>query len=109
MRIVCIQALSRLKGSKMIFLQPLMKQLNILTADGKFNENNPALNWKTIEQGAATTLVAAFDPKLNDQPSAYLFDCVVAPHKTTPYATDPVTANKLWNITEEILDEKFVI
>ena len=25
---------------------------------------NPALNWKTLEEGSATTIVAAFDPEI---------------------------------------------
>ncbi|KAJ7607127.1 hypothetical protein DFH06DRAFT_1486611 [Mycena polygramma] len=52
-----------------------MQGLGVLDADGLPSET---ANFKTIPQGAATTVVAAFDPRLNENPGAYLNDCVVA-------------------------------
>ncbi|KAJ7745393.1 hypothetical protein B0H14DRAFT_3897521 [Mycena olivaceomarginata] len=48
----------------------------IITPDLK--PNRVKLSWKTIPESAATTLVAAFDPRLDDKPGAYLDDCNVA-------------------------------
>ncbi|KAJ7711447.1 hypothetical protein B0H16DRAFT_1816927, partial [Mycena metata] len=69
---------------------------------------DPRLTWKTIPQGAATTVVAAFDPKLNDKSGSYLDDCVVANDKIGTASSNPETAAKLWDITEGIIGEKFV-
>ncbi|KAJ7892518.1 hypothetical protein B0H14DRAFT_2496613 [Mycena olivaceomarginata] len=63
--------------------------------------------WKTIPQGAATTVAAAFDPRLNDKAGAYLDDCAVATESVSPHSSDPANAEKLWVITEKIIGEKF--
>ncbi|KAF7365758.1 Short-chain dehydrogenase/reductase family protein [Mycena venus] len=81
-----------------------MKNLGMLTPDGRPNEGH---NWKTIPQGAATTVAAAFDPRLNDQPGAYLVDSAVANQAIAPHCSDPVNAQRLWNVTEEIIGERF--
>ncbi|KAJ6517386.1 hypothetical protein C8R47DRAFT_1063073 [Mycena vitilis] len=64
-------------------------------------------NWKTIPQGAATTVAAAFDPRLNDVPGAYLDDCIEANSTIASHSSDPATAENLWGVTEEIIGEKF--
>ncbi|KAJ7074560.1 hypothetical protein C8F01DRAFT_1242789 [Mycena amicta] len=88
-------------------LKPLFHSLGVITEDGKPKENNFS-PWKTLPQGAATTVVAAFDPRLDDKAGVYLIDCTVAPEdKVSPHAIDPANAEKLWNLTEEILGEKF--
>ncbi|KAJ7691418.1 hypothetical protein B0H17DRAFT_1331095 [Mycena rosella] len=71
--------------------------------------NLEGTNWKTIPQGAATTVVAAFDPRLNDKSGSFLDDCVVANDKRSAVNSDPANAEKLWKLTEEILGENFVI
>ncbi|KAJ7074612.1 hypothetical protein C8F01DRAFT_30837 [Mycena amicta] len=87
-------------------LTPAFRQMGILTEDGGPKEND-LVKWKSLPQGAATTLVAAFDPRLDDTPGVYLVDSVAAPEKAAAYATDPETAKKLWDVTEEIIGEKF--
>jgi NAD(P)-dependent dehydrogenase (short-subunit alcohol dehydrogenase family) len=65
--------------------------------------------FKTLEQGAATTLVAALDPKLapanKDGKGVYMEDCQIA--ETVSWATDPVAAEKLWTASEELVGERF--
>ncbi|KAJ7451893.1 hypothetical protein FB451DRAFT_1524441 [Mycena latifolia] len=61
--------------------------IGILNADGSLNTDK--VPFKTIPQGAATTVVAAFDPRLNDVPGAYLCDGNVANEKIAPHSTDP--------------------
>lgn len=77
--------------------------------------------WKTGDQGAATAMVAAFDPKLNgmcfrgggdiadniyvDVPGGYLADCQLAP--AAEFATDPKIAERLWGLSEKLVGEKF--
>ncbi|KAJ7505845.1 NAD-P-binding protein, partial [Mycena galericulata] len=62
---------------------------------------------KTIPQGAATTVVAAFDPRIDDHPGAYLCDCKLANELVSPPCADSANANKLWNLTEEVIEETF--
>jgi NAD(P)-dependent dehydrogenase (short-subunit alcohol dehydrogenase family) len=61
---------------------------------------------KTIEQGAATTLVAATDPRLRPEEGVFLSDCVVDQEGCPGYASDEVVAEKLWKLSEEILESK---
>ncbi|KAJ6477082.1 hypothetical protein DFH09DRAFT_1216201 [Mycena vulgaris] len=77
----------------------------ILGPDGK--PNTERLKWKTLAQGAATTVVAAFDTRLNDKPGAYLNDCVEMNAERAAHSSDPANADKLWTATEEIIGEKF--
>ncbi|KAJ7037378.1 hypothetical protein C8F04DRAFT_1092245 [Mycena alexandri] len=84
---------------------PLLQDLGVLDADKKAVAKHP---WKTVPQGAATTVAAAFDPRLNDKPGAYLDNSTVADHLLAPHSSDPVKAEKLWNVTEKIIGEAFV-
>ncbi|KAJ6502714.1 NAD-P-binding protein [Mycena vitilis] len=86
---------------------PVLKEFGTLKADGQ--PNPESTNWKTIPQGAATTVVAAFDPRLNDKSGSYLEDCVEANGKRAVFNSDPVSAEKLWKVTEEIVGEEFTI
>ncbi|KAJ7142300.1 hypothetical protein C8R44DRAFT_846397 [Mycena epipterygia] len=84
---------------------PTMQALGVLGPDGK--PNTEKMEWKTIPQGAATTVTAAFDTRLNDKPGAYLSDCNEANKDVGAHSSDPVNAAKLWTVTEEIVGEKF--
>ncbi|KAJ7446948.1 hypothetical protein FB451DRAFT_1536641 [Mycena latifolia] len=86
--------------------QDMLRGRGILNADGSLNTDK--VPFKTIPQGAATTVVAAFDPRLNDVPDAYLLDGVVANEKIAPHSADPANAERLWTLTEEIIGERFV-
>ncbi|KAJ6494239.1 hypothetical protein C8R45DRAFT_900292 [Mycena sanguinolenta] len=80
----------------------------VVDADGKPLENhNLPFEFKTIPQGAATTIVAAFDPRIADKPGAYLVDCVVDNAAVAPHASDPVMAEKLWTLTEKLIGQPF--
>ena len=65
---------------------------------------------KTPQQGASTTLVAALDSKLQpatgDGKGFYLNDCQVWT-KLPPHVTDPMDAEKLWELSEDIVKEEF--
>ncbi|CAK5267268.1 unnamed protein product [Mycena citricolor] len=81
------------------------KEVGILHPDG--TPNHEAAPWKSIPAGAATTVTAAFDPRLESVPGAYLDDCVVANEKIAAHAADPDVAAKLWEITEGLVGVKF--
>ncbi|KAJ7744143.1 hypothetical protein B0H16DRAFT_1693284 [Mycena metata] len=84
---------------------PVLQSIGHVGEDGKAVDGLP---WKTLSQGAATTVAAAFDPRLNDKPGAFLEDSTVADHLLAPHSSDPVTAEKLWSVTEKIIGEAFV-
>ncbi|MBV9842591.1 MAG: SDR family NAD(P)-dependent oxidoreductase [Sphingomonadaceae bacterium] len=72
------------------------------TMEGKANPI-----WKTIPQGAATTVWAALAPELDGQGGLYLEDCEeavpAAPgvnRGVQPWAIDPDAARKLWDWSE---------
>ncbi|KAK6996793.1 short-chain dehydrogenase/reductase family protein [Favolaschia claudopus] len=81
-----------------------LHKIGFLDADGRPSSDVP---FKTLAQGAATTVVAAFDPGLDKIPGAYLNDCVPANELVAPHCSDPVNAEKLWTLTEKILGESF--
>ncbi|KAK6980905.1 short-chain dehydrogenase/reductase family protein [Favolaschia claudopus] len=85
---------------------PELQASGILTADGLPNTEKYA--WKTIEQGAATSVAAAFDPSISDKSGSYLVDGKISNESIAPHAADPETAAKLWSLTEKIIGEEFV-
>ncbi|KAL7909153.1 hypothetical protein GGI35DRAFT_453067 [Trichoderma velutinum] len=59
---------------------------------------NQKMVYKTASQGAASFLVAALDPSLDDHPGAFIDDCQT---KETPkYAHDEAVARRLWTLAE---------
>jgi len=82
-----------------------MQSYGILGPDGQPSSEH--FEWKTIPQGAATTMVASFDTRLNAVPGAYLSDGVDATKSVATHSSDPANAARLWTITEEIIGEKF--
>ncbi|KAF7309046.1 Short-chain dehydrogenase/reductase family protein [Mycena kentingensis (nom. inval.)] len=79
------------------------KQWGMMDAEGHPQGNT----WKTFEQGAATTLVAAFDPRLEENGGSYLEDCQIANDKPSPFYADKENGRKLWAATERLLGEEF--
>ena len=89
-----------------------------LNEDGTLNKLPK--NFKTVEQGASTTIWAAVAPELENQGGLYLDDCRVASIVTKEevmagfasgnfvngvlaYALDEQAAERLWDITEQSL------
>lgn len=62
---------------------------------------------KSMAQGIATTLVAALDPRIEAQSGWYMADC--QPQRTYEYAESLEGAEKLWNLSEKLVGEKFEI
>ncbi|KAF7299902.1 Short-chain dehydrogenase/reductase family protein [Mycena chlorophos] len=88
--------------------KPTLEAIGIIGKDGKANKDfGGELVWKSLGQGAATTVTAAFDPRISDQAGAYLLDCVLAEDKVAAHSSDMVRAKKLWDLTEEVIGEKF--
>jgi hypothetical protein len=66
-------------------------------------------SFKTVEQGAATTIWCATSPQLAGLGGVYCENCDIAPVKTEgddgvrPYAIDPAVAQRLWAWSERWL------
>lgn len=68
----------------------------------------PAGQWKTLDQGAATTIVAAFDPKLVEldvggEVVGYMADCQLGDQFVAEHAKDPENAQTLFHESERML------
>jgi hypothetical protein len=80
-------------------------------------EGRPPYQWKTIPQGAATSVWAGFVARPEEIGGRYCEDCHVAEIVTgdisptapgvRPYALDPANAKALWALSEELVGEKF--
>ncbi|MEV6707547.1 SDR family NAD(P)-dependent oxidoreductase [Micromonospora wenchangensis] len=69
-----------------------------------------AATWKTVEQGAATSVLVATSPLLDGIGGRYFEDCQqAAPHQpgtrtgVAAYALDPAAAERLWTVSEQTL------
>ncbi|KAF7341844.1 NAD(P)-binding protein [Mycena sanguinolenta] len=78
----------------------------VILEDGTPNPEKP---WKTIPQGAAVILTAAFDPSLEDKSGSFIQDCVESNGAIAPHASDPVQAEKLWSLSEKLVGTKFEV
>jgi hypothetical protein len=92
--------------------------------DEKVGYGGWEFKFKSLSQGCATHVVAAFDPtitgtscylgSLQDQKSnisidhngSYLEDCTIF-QPLQPWASDPEAAKRLWDLSEELVGEKF--
>ncbi|GME32080.1 Short-chain dehydrogenase/reductase SDR [Neofusicoccum parvum] len=60
----------------------------------------------SIEEGASTTMIAALDPGLIEiKGSSYLEDCQL--NAAEPHATDAKNAEKLWTLSEDLVNQAF--
>ena len=79
------------------------------------DSDGPKLSFKSVEQGAATTVWAAVSEELESAGGSYLEDCRLSRPNEGPadlfgyqdYAVDPDNAAKLWQLSEELVGEKF--
>ncbi|KAJ7756604.1 hypothetical protein B0H16DRAFT_687474 [Mycena metata] len=82
-----------------------LQAYDILGPDGK--PNTEKFEWKTIPQGAASTVAAAFDTRFNGIPGAYISDSNEANKDIAPHSCDADSAERLWSMTEETIGEEF--
>jgi NAD(P)-dependent dehydrogenase (short-subunit alcohol dehydrogenase family) len=64
---------------------------------------------KTMQQGCSTTLRAALDPDLETDESVYLVDCQIVEvgKDLKAYALDDESARKLWETSEQMVEQNF--
>jgi NAD(P)-dependent dehydrogenase (short-subunit alcohol dehydrogenase family) len=61
---------------------------------------------KGLEQGCATSIVAAISEEIQGRNGGFLDDCVVV-EGVVEYASSEENAEKLWRLSEELVGEKF--
>ncbi len=98
---------------------PLQRHLTMdeQIAMGWYNPDGSLIEiFKTVEQGAATSVWCATSPMLDGKGGVYCEDCDIAPMWTegmSPYAgvrphiTDPVLADRLWTLSEAMTGVSF--
>ncbi|RTE82770.1 hypothetical protein BHE90_002675 [Fusarium euwallaceae] len=84
------------------------KACDILLSVGKifelWNGNlNSAIKVKTLAEGAATGIIAAFDHRLSNEQGYFLADGALTEQGLLPAAVDPVIAAKLRGISEKLV------
>lgn len=75
------------------------------------------LQFKTVEAGSATSVFAATAPELEGRGGLYLEDCRIATVNDAPealdgvksYAVDPSTAQRLWEVSEQLVRQQFAL
>ena len=95
--------------------QELRDQMMKTVTEGNKAAGAPAFEWKTVPQGAATTVWSGFVASADDVGGKYCEDCHVAELQENPqarggvraYAIDPDHAKALWSRSEELVGEKF--
>jgi NAD(P)-dependent dehydrogenase (short-subunit alcohol dehydrogenase family) len=79
---------------------------DLAAAPGSFDPASTQVSWKTIEQGAATSVLLAASPLVEGITGRYFEDCQIAePHQpgvrrgVADYALDPDRARRLWDVS----------
>ena len=99
-------------GGIMTTLQRHMSDEDIQSRGWVDAEGNVNERFKTVEQGASTSIVAATSPDLAGKGGCYLEDCSIAEVVTSRpelakgvmgYAVDKQAANQLWELSEQMV------
>ncbi|KAJ4182210.1 hypothetical protein NW755_010595 [Fusarium falciforme] len=64
---------------------------------------NSAIKVKTLAEGAATGIIAAFDRRISNEQGYFLADGALTERGLLPAAVDPTIAAKLWSISEKLI------
>ncbi|KAM5350305.1 hypothetical protein ACJ41O_006810 [Fusarium nematophilum] len=68
------------------------------------------MKFKTLDQGAATHVFAAFDTSIAEHNGAFLSDCHIADpelEEVYPWATSKIDAERLWRLSEKLVGQEF--
>ncbi|KAJ7059621.1 hypothetical protein C8F01DRAFT_1254533 [Mycena amicta] len=84
-----------------------LQQFGIFTEEG--HPNTKDHQWNTRGEGGATAVVAAFDPRLQGKGGTYLTACAPAEIHGIAVDSDGVVGKALWEVSERLVGEKFVL
>jgi NAD(P)-dependent dehydrogenase (short-subunit alcohol dehydrogenase family) len=84
---------------------------DIANAPASFDPTSTDVSWKTIEQGAATSVLLAGSPLVAGVTGRYFEDCQEAgPNQpgvrrgVAAYALDPEAATRVWQVSTDLID-----
>jgi NAD(P)-dependent dehydrogenase (short-subunit alcohol dehydrogenase family) len=109
--------LGRFSDTGKITKQEIRTNNKPVNDDKKTSNNEQANEFKTIEQGAATSVWCATSDELNGMGGVYCEDCNIAEavsadslkaNGVRPWAIDPDYAKKLWQLSEKLTGVKFL-
>ncbi|KAH8691147.1 short-chain dehydrogenase [Talaromyces proteolyticus] len=83
-----------------------MMKAGWMREDGSLIQD-PKLNWRSLSQTAATLIVATYDGSISGRNGSYMVNNVVSNGDAEEYALDPVNAERLWMLSEELVGQKF--
>lgn len=91
---------------------PAGAQLKALKEDGTPNTSAEGLPFKTLEQGGATEVIAAFDDTIGHANGGYLYEGwteqdTPETERAKPYARGKELADRLWTLSEKLVEQKF--
>ncbi|MFT6436347.1 MAG: NAD(P)-dependent dehydrogenase (short-subunit alcohol dehydrogenase family) [Candidatus Azotimanducaceae bacterium] len=110
-----VEAFAVHPGGIMTSLQRHMSKADIESRGWVDTEGNVNERFKTVAEGASTSTWAATAPELKGQGGVYLEDCGFAeicesrpefPKGVISYAVDKDQANRLWQLSEEMIETK---
>jgi len=95
--------------------QVTQQMIDSINAQAPAGSTGPGFSWKTIPQGAATSVWAAVVADTDEVGGLYCEDCHLAELQNEPglrggvrsYAIDPANAKALWEMSEEMVGETF--
>ena len=76
------------------------------SASASASTDSNAGTYKSIKQGAATSVWAATALELDGHGGTYLADCQICTTHA-PWARDPASARRLWTLSEDLVGESF--
>ncbi|HEY0616184.1 MAG TPA: oxidoreductase, partial [Kribbella sp.] len=83
---------------------------DISAAPTSFEASSSDVSWKTVEQGAATSVLLAASPLVDGVTGRYFEDCdEAAAHQpgirrgVADYAVDPTNASRLWRLSLDLI------
>jgi NAD(P)-dependent dehydrogenase (short-subunit alcohol dehydrogenase family) len=99
------------------YMTPQVRERLIADINANQPKGAPPFSWKTIPQGAATSVWAACVADADSIGGRYCEDCHVAEVVSVPglrggvqtYALDPQRAQALWQKSEELVGERFSV
>ena len=91
-------------SNKAILADGLARMIASEAKEGRIFVREPQ---KTLEQGCATTLIAALDPELEEFSGEYLNNGDVSKLKVREYASNLENQEKLWLLSEDLVGEEF--
>ena len=111
-----VRAFSVHPGAIQTGLSRHMGDAELEAMNQRMKEGPMAHHMKSVPAGAATSVYAATAPELEGKGGDYLEDCNIAEVRESmkdqadgvlPHAVDPEAARKLWDVSEEIVGQKF--